>query len=520
MTLTRETGRATIIKNTKDLKLRPTLEVVKLMLSYNESCVEFLFQIIKAALNHGDYKFWMKLMTRPDGSLRWTYEVNSHSKFRCISTSDPENVKAILATQFSDYGRGAHFHDAFETLFGEGIFSVDGQAWYNARKLMRPLFSKDRLVDTTVFEKHVERLLPLLDGSRSSPFENKAVHIQPLLYAYTLDASVDYLVGHDLASIVTQNAFKEAFDYIKHRLGMFMRAQHFAKFMSHKRYDEELRVINDFARPFIQQTLSTVKVGDGKTLSDGETFIHSLARFTRDPKEIRDQLVSILIAGRDTTAVTMNFCLFELSRNPEAFRRLKEEITKTLGKRAPTYRDLKDMRYLNWVVHETLRLYPIIPFNVRTALKDTSLPRGGGPDGDEPIGVLAGTRIFYSVMDIQRRVDLYPTPEEATDKKMPYYDPLHFAPERWEHWHPKPWAFLPFSGGPRICIGQQFALTKVSYTIARIVQHFSQIKPINAPPPGVDPEFVFDITLGTQKPLECLFIAEEEKEEEQLVNIN
>lgn len=280
--------------------------------------------------------------------------------------------------------------------------------------------------------------------------------------------------------------------------------------MSHKKYNQFLRVVEDFARPFIQQTLSTVKEGSDKKLADGESFIDSLARFTRNPKEIRDQLVSILIAGRDTTAVTISFCLFELSRRPDIVKRLREEIKTTFGKRLPTYRELKDMRYLTWVLNETLRLYPTIPFNVRSTLRDSSLPHGGGPDGNEPVGVLAGTRIIYSVMDTQRRVDLYPTPEECEAEKMPYYDPLHFVPERWEHWHPKPWTFFPFSGGPRICIGQQFAMTEAAYTVVRILQHYSQIKGLNAPPPGVDPDFTFDITLGTQQPMNCLFIAEDE----------
>lgn len=164
-------------------------------------------------------------MTRPDGSLRWTFEVNPSSKFRVVVTADPENVKAVLATRFSDFGKGADFHDVFESLFGEGIFSVDGQEWQAARKLMRPLFSKDRLVDTTVFEKHTQRLISALGGSRNFPPDNRVVDIQPILYDFTLDASVDYLVGYDMASIVKETEFSEAFDYLRHRVGVFMRAQ-------------------------------------------------------------------------------------------------------------------------------------------------------------------------------------------------------------------------------------------------------------------------------------------------------
>lgn len=116
-------------------------------------------------------------------------------------------------------------------------------------------------------------------------------------------------------------------------------------------------------------------------------------------------------------------------------------------------------------MNETLRLYPVVPFNVRFSLCDTTLPRGGGPDGMSPIGVPKDTPIGYSTLIMQRRPDLYP----------PGSAPLAFNPSRWNDWQPKPWTFIPFNGGPRICIGQQFALTEMGYTIVRMLQRFDQV---------------------------------------------
>lgn len=96
-----------------------------------------------------------------------------------------------------------------------------------------------------------------------------------------------------------------------------------------------------------------------------------------------------------------------------------------------------------------------VPVNIRVALKDTSLPRGSGPDGLGPVGVPAGTRIVYSTLVMQRRADLFGADVSA------------FKPERWENWTPKPWQFVPFNGGPRICLGQQFALTEMGYMLVR-----------------------------------------------------
>lgn len=106
---------------------------------------------------------------------------------------------------------------------------------------------------------------------------------------------------------------------------------------------------------------------------------------------------------------------------------------------------------------------------VRLALHDTTLPTGGGEDGLQPIGVLKDTPVAYSAIYMQRRADLYPPPSPD------FPDVLTYSPERWENWTPKPWQYIPFNGGPRICIGQQFALTEMAYTIVRIFQRFERV---------------------------------------------
>ena len=91
---------------------------------------------------------------------------------------------------------------------------------------------------------------------------------------------------------------------------------------------------------------------------------------------------------------------------------------------------------------------------MRCALQDTTLPTGGGPDGLQPLGILKDTLIGYSTLYLHRRQDLYP---DSPDLPHPH----EFSPERWQKWQPRPWQYLPFNGGPRICIGQQFALTEM-----------------------------------------------------------
>jgi cytochrome P450 len=104
------------------------------------------------------------------------------------------------------------------------------------------------------------------------------------------------------------------------------------------------------------------------------------------------------------------------------------------------------------------------------ALQDTTLPRGGGKDGTEPVAVAKDTPVGYSTLILQHREDIYPAPSAD------FAPHREFSPDRWNHWTPKSWTYIPFNGGPRICIGQQFALTEMAYTVVRILQTFERVE--------------------------------------------
>lgn len=155
-------------------------------------------------------------------------------------------------------------------------------------------------------------------------------------------------------------------------------------FLPKAKYYEGLKTINSFVDPFITRTLALGRRSfeEMEGSEEENNFLEGLATFTQDPKVIRDQLIFVLLAARDTTAATLARTLYELSGHPEVVQRLREEILAQVGTAsAPTYADLKNMRYLQAILKETLRLYPAIPFNMRVALSDTTLPSGGGPSG-------------------------------------------------------------------------------------------------------------------------------------------
>src|SRR5690606_29375544 len=131
---------------------------------------------------------------------------------------------------------------------------------------------------------------------------------------------------------------------------------------------------------------------DGKYI-----FLHALAHETDDPKFLKDQLLNILLAGRDTTAVLLTWTVFTLSRNPTVYRKLRSEVLEQFGTGIDkiTFSSLKDCTYLRYVLQETLRLFPPVPLNSRHATRDNVLPRGGGEDESAPVMVKKGQLIHY-----------------------------------------------------------------------------------------------------------------------------
>lgn len=213
--------------------------------------------------------------------------------------------------------------------------------------------------------------------------------------------------------------------------------------------------------------LSPEELGKHSITSDIKyTLLHALAGFTRSPKKIKDELVNLLFAGRDTTAATLSWVFYELAAKPTVVSKLREEIIDSIGVDAmPSLGDLKKMKYLHNVVNETLRLHPPVPVNIRYARTDAVVTSSAG----RKISVRKGDAIVYSTLAMQRRADIYPPVSPS------FPPPGDFVPERWQHWVPEPWTYIPFNGGPRICVGQQFALTEMWFTIVRLLQKFEHV---------------------------------------------
>jgi cytochrome P450 len=391
---------------------------------------------------------------------------------RNYSTNDPKNVQALLATQFKDFGLGERRSGLFRPLLGTGIFTADGKVWEHSRAMMRPQFNRDQISDLRLEEVHVQNLMRALQINQSK--WTSQVDLQVLFFRLTIDSACEFLFGESIdsqilnlpenAGLLSSKAKDRAIDEVKFATA-FDRSQawcsHRTRFMDKYWLVDGLaarrdcKTVHDFVDYFVRRALKQNPNEVEKELEKGSAnhkdkyvFLDALARETRDPIELRDQLLNILLAGRDTTASLLGWTFWILARHPDIFDKLRASIVEQFGTYSSSsandisFVSLKNCQYLQHVINESLRLYPVVPVNMRQALRDTTLPRGGGEDGSSPIFVPKGRIVDYSVHVMHRLKELWG--EDADE----------FKPERWQGRRPG-WEYLPFNGGPRICLGRK-----------------------------------------------------------------
>ncbi|KAL2040798.1 hypothetical protein N7G274_006256 [Stereocaulon virgatum] len=385
---------------------------------------------------------------------------------RAYHILDPRNLEAVQSTNFEDYGFGVRY-EVFAPLLGHGIFTQEGPAWKHSRELLRKQFIRTQYQKSDSFSEHIDNLLACL------PVSGEAIDLQPLFFKLTLDTTTALLLGSsvyslkgDLVADTEIKAFAENFEVAQSGLAKRFRLAPWQFFYSPPMFRRACAEVHRFVDNYIRErSVNAQKEGE---MPSSDSFVDQLAQEASSHTMLRDQLLNILLAGRDTTACCLSWTMRLLIRHDAIMGRLRREIRSVIGEdQHPSREQIKRMPFLASVIKESLRLFPPVPLNNRTATKTTILPRGGGPDGTAPILVRRGELVVYSQYVNARRKNIYgPDADE-------------FRPERWEgHSHANPfgWAYFPFNGGPRACLGQDFALMEVSYTIVRLLQRFPVIK--------------------------------------------
>lgn len=397
-----------------------------------------------------------------------------------IITCDPELIKTVLATNFKDWSIGIRRKAMFPVL-GNAIFSVEGDQWTHSRAMLRPQFTRDSISNIDDLECHVRNLIGVFRGYNRESFD-----CQKYFFQFTLDSASDFLFGESTGSlsvddgdddnVLTQQgesaesfaqAFKVAFTFTAIRL----RLQQFYWLLTpnNKKYKSSIDTVHRLVDGYVERAL------ENKEKTDRYIISNQLVKVCDDKKYIRDQLLGILLAGRNTTAAVLAWIMYESARRPEIWQKMRSEVEQMFPQSGHVTSDeLRKCSYVRAVINEALRVYPSVPMNQRVAVRDTFLPTGGGSDGTQPLYCPRGTKVAYSVFALHMRQDFY-----GSDSHV-------FRPERWNEGVGKGWQYLPFNGGPRICLGQQFALMEASYTLVRLVQEFETVEldmEIVDPPP-------------------------------------
>lgn len=265
-----------------------------------------------------------------------------------IQTAEPENIKAILATQFKDFPLPSRRKAALGPVFGHGIFTTDGKEWEISRALLRPNFTRSQVGDINTFEKHILKLLSKI------PTDGSTVDLQALFFSLTMDSATEFLFGHSTnvldPGLTSERGkkFEEHFTYVTEKIGLESRVGKLAKLFLPKKFEQSKAYVHEYVREYVHKAVELHKLEkEGKAEDSSRyVFLEELAKTGYDEKKIQDELLNVLLAGRDTTASLLSYLFYILARRPDVLSKLREEVL-ALGYEPPTFEEIKSMKVCN-----------------------------------------------------------------------------------------------------------------------------------------------------------------------------
>ncbi|KAF6160308.1 hypothetical protein GIB67_019077 [Kingdonia uniflora] len=422
----------------------------------------------------------------------YDYQTNiarKHQTFRLLSpsqseyyTTDSRNIEYILKTNFDNYNKGENNQAISRDLFGQGIFVVDGNKWRQQRKLASSEFSTRVLRDFScaTFRGNAAKLARIVS---KFTITSQTFDILDLLMRSSLDSIFKVGFGVELnclgGSTEKVSTFIKAFDdsnelvYWRYA-DLFWRIKRFLNIGSEATLKKNIKVIDDFVYEVINSKRKMLSLqGDSNEKED------ILSRFivasengpeNMDDKYLRDIILSFMIAGKDTTAVTLSWFFYILCKHPLVQEKIVQEVREVVdcnGNETSidefvsnlTDAAIDKMHYLHAALTETLRLYPAVPVDGKCAEVDDTIPDG--------YKLRKGDGMYYIAYSMGRMTYIWG--DDAED----------FRPERWLNngvFQPEsPFKFVAFHAGPRICLGKDFAYRQMKI-VAMVLLHLFRFK--------------------------------------------
>jgi cytochrome P450 len=389
---------------------------------------------------------------------------------------DPEHVLHVLQKNPANYLKDGYEH--LEPMVGRGLLSSEGELWREQRRLIQPAFHKRRIegMAKTMTDATGAMLARWREHLRREP-KGEPVDVNREMSRLTLEIVGRTLFGSGFseeAAVRGEQALALVFRLGFDRAGRFPQIPFGVPTPKNLRYRRAIRIMDDLVYSLIDGRRTAGTSGGEGDLLD---MLLSACQTEGDgmtEKQLRDEVLTILAAGYETTAKALCWTLYMLDENPEAAQRLREELDEVLGGRTPAADDLPRLVYTRMVLQESMRLFPPV-WGLSRLLKEA----------DEVGGyrIPKGNRVIVSSYVTQRRPDLWPDPER--------FDPERFR-EAPHMDRPPPglprYAYFPFSGGPRQCIGANFASMEAVLVLATIAQVF-ELSVVPGHPVEPEPSF-------------------------------
>eukprot|EP00747_Dinoflagellata_sp_TGD_P091089 gnl/TRDRNA2_/TRDRNA2_164938_c1_seq1.p1 gnl/TRDRNA2_/TRDRNA2_164938_c1~~gnl/TRDRNA2_/TRDRNA2_164938_c1_seq1.p1 ORF type:complete len:711 (+),score=126.19 gnl/TRDRNA2_/TRDRNA2_164938_c1_seq1:37-2169(+) len=400
--------------------------------------------------------------------------------------SDPAAIKHVLRGYGTRNNKGmiAEVGGGENGPFGDGFALLEGDAWRLRRKAVQPGIHKEyikRMVET-VMVPSAQILVGKLEAAAKS---GTKVNIEDYYSQVTLDIIGKATFNYDFQSLTKESpivqavytALKEAETRSQDLVPIYKLPGPVARAISGRQRTayEAISLIRTTVGELVTRGKEMVKDEmDGKDDLNKPNYINdkdpSLLRFllaSREEvssKQLRDDLVSILIAGHETTAAVLTWLTYMLLTNRESLAQCQAEVREVLGDRlVPTYQDIPNLRYIRRCIDETMRLYPQPPVYTRRALVEEKVPTSDGRIWTIP----AGQDILLSIYNMHRNPAVWG--DDAGEFKPMRFGPLDKPPPTEASTDYK---FIPFSAGPRKCPGDQFALMEATTVVASMLRRF------------------------------------------------
>ena len=362
----------------------------------------------------------------------------------------PDYLQYVLQENNRNYHKGVTY-DKIRPLLGNGLVTSDGSYWLRQRRLIQPAFHRKRLAN--LGDLMTSATTHVLDRWQAAADRREAINVADEFMRMTID-----IVSRAMFSTDTTGAVDRVAQYLpllqertNERFWTVLDTSHWPT-RRNRQYWQALRELDAIVYNIIETRRKQSEAPDDLLTMLLEARDEDTGEQMTN-QQLRDEVMTIYLAGHETTANALSWAYYLLGLHPDLHQRLQDEVDTVLQGRTPTVEDLPNLQYTRQVIDETLRLYPTAWTISRTPLQ---------PDEIGGYAIPAGSVVAMSMYLTHRHPDFWADPEK--------FDPDRFTPERSAQRHP--YAYLPFSAGPRQCIGNSFALMEAQLILPMIEQRY------------------------------------------------